>query len=386
MRLRTPVHNALMFHANYREPGGEERSFDAECEAFAERGFDVHRFTVNNSDHPLGARGAALAIFNTKVFLEALRAFRQLRPRVAYVNNTWPGLSSSVLLAARIAGVPTIQALRNYRLVAPSAKLMDDGACLYCGAHSGPWSCIRKRCAPGGTGLIVYLASLSVRLVTLGWRKHLFVTPSRVSRRILQNRGLRRRPVAVRPNFIDEQRPPTLSPGRDVAFVGRLSREKGILELARAWPDQPSFAGLTIIGGGELMHTLVRVAETNPNVIVCGPMPPARVLQVMRSSIACVVPSVWAEPFGRVAIESMSVGTPAIVLGNGALVDIVGPQGIVMEEISAHAIRRAVRLAQEPAGGDRRFLAHQRFLRSFSAEASRTSLTVLLRILEMRAR
>ena len=374
---------SVMFHANYREAGGEERSFDAECQAFEEAGFDAHRFVVNNSDHPLGAHGAALAIFNPRVFFRALKVFRAVRPQVAYVNNTWPGLSASVLLAARVSRVPTIQALRNYRLVAPSAKLLDDGTCLYCGSTCGTWSCIRNGCAPGGSNLtlVAYMASLSVRLVTLGWKRHLFVTPSRVSRNLLKSRGLSRRAIAVRPNFINARRPPSLAAGHDAVFVGRLSSEKGVLELVAAWPTDPEFPALKVVGSGELMGEISTVAEMNPRITICGALASDQVLKLMRSSMACIVPSVWAEPFGRVAIEAMSVGTPAVVSANGALVDIVGSRGIVLKEISSVEIRKAVALLAGPGIEARRLDAHGRFIHSFSAPAAQVNLKALFRIL-----
>jgi glycosyltransferase involved in cell wall biosynthesis len=373
---------SVMFHANYREAGGEERSFDAECQAFEEAGFETYRFVVNNANHPTGALGALMAIFNPKVFFEALRLFRRVRPQVAYVNNTWPGLSPSVLLAARFSRVPTVQALRNYRMVLPSAKLMDDGTCLYCRSTRGPWSCIRKGCAPGGVALslIAYGASLTARLVTLGWKRHLFVTPSRVSKNLLRNRGLNHRPIAVRPNFINADRAPALTAGPDAVFVGRLSSEKGVLELVSAWPADPAFTKLRIVGDGDLMSKIASAAGRNPRVTVCGSLSPDQVIEVMRSSIACIVPSIWAEPFGRVAIEAMSMGTPAVVSANGALIDIVGSQGIVLREISSSEIKRAMVLLAEPRAENRRLEAYNRFVQAYSSQAAQVNLRALLRI------
>jgi glycosyltransferase involved in cell wall biosynthesis len=44
---------------------------------------------------------------------------------------------------------------------------------------------------------------------------------------------------------------------------------------------------------------------------------------------AIVVPSVWDEPFGRVAAEAFAVGRPVITTGRGALGEVVGGGGWV---------------------------------------------------------
>jgi glycosyltransferase involved in cell wall biosynthesis len=45
----------------------------------------------------------------------------------------------------------------------------------------------------------------------------------------------------------------------------------------------------------------------------------------MRESICTLVPSTWAEPFGRTVLESLSVGTPVLVSDLGGLKELVGP-------------------------------------------------------------
>ena len=65
-----------------------------------------------------------------------------------------------------------------------------------------------------------------------------------------------------------------------------------------------------------------------PQVVVSPPLPDARALY--GSSKLLVVPSVFHEPFGRVAAEAMINGIPALVSDRGALPETVGDGGIVL--------------------------------------------------------
>jgi glycosyltransferase involved in cell wall biosynthesis len=66
--------------------------------------------------------------------------------------------------------------------------------------------------------------------------------------------------------------------------------------------------------------------------------------ELMRGARVVVVPSLWPEAFGLVALEAMSVGTPVIVSDRGALPEIVGPSGAgtVVRAGDARALSEAI--------------------------------------------
>ncbi|BDG02303.1 glycosyltransferase family 4 protein [Anaeromyxobacter oryzae] len=65
---------------------------------------------------------------------------------------------------------------------------------------------------------------------------------------------------------------------------------------------------------------------------------------LMRDVYAVLCPSVWDEPFGLVAIEPMTVGTPAVVSDRGALPEVVdgGRAGLVFPAGDPAALAREV--------------------------------------------
>lgn len=73
-------------------------------------------------------------------------------------------------------------------------------------------------------------------------------------------------------------------------------------------------------------------------------LPYLETLQKIKEAAAVVVPSRWPEPFGRVALESLMMGTPAVVTNKGGLPEIVedGVTG-VLSEISAGSLAESLK-------------------------------------------
>ena len=81
---------ALMFHAIYRNPGGEEQSFANESKLLKSIGYETVQCPTENSKISRGPWAAVTAVFSPRVLVDALRIIRSERPDVIYVNNLWP--------------------------------------------------------------------------------------------------------------------------------------------------------------------------------------------------------------------------------------------------------------------------------------------------------
>jgi glycosyltransferase involved in cell wall biosynthesis len=101
-------------------------------------------------------------------------------------------------------------------------------------------------------------------------------------------------------------------------------RHKGaeiFLELARRFPRQ------LFLLVGPMEHRHYAAVKALPNVRVQPFCPPRTFL---RRSRVVLVPSQWAEPFGRIAVEAMASGIPTLASRTGGLAEIVGdsPLGV----------------------------------------------------------
>ena len=120
--------NVLMLHNSYQFRGGEDESFESEVRMLRDAGHFVETVHVSNDNvDKIGKFQVALDSIWSKSSYKLVDAKLGERSYdVLHVQNFFPLISPSVYSAAQKHGVPVIQALRNYRLLCPSAVLYRD--------------------------------------------------------------------------------------------------------------------------------------------------------------------------------------------------------------------------------------------------------------------
>jgi glycosyltransferase involved in cell wall biosynthesis len=147
-------------------------------------------------------------------------------------------------------------------------------------------------------------------------------------------RALGARDVRVIPNGIDvpaDPAPPDEPP--HVLYLGRLSEEKGVRDLAAAAAGLP----LVVVGDGPLRAVL-------PSAV--GMVPPAEVWGWLERASIVVVPS-RREGYGVVAREAMAAGRCVVATRVGGLPDAVedGVTGLLVEPGDVEGLRAALERA-----------------------------------------
>ena len=161
-------------------------------------------------------------------------------------------------------------------------------------------------------------------------------------------------------------RPAFLPPEDDyLMFVGALGPHKGVdvlLEARRRMRNRPP---LVLIGTPR--------ADTHiddPGVFVARDVPSAQAMASwMRASVA-VVPSVWAEPMGQVAVEAMLAGRPVVASDVGGLRDVVegGTTGLMVPPGDPGALAAALdHLLDDPESRQRMGTMGRQHARQFEA-------------------
>ena len=320
----------LAVHSKYAQRGGEDEVYEAERDLLRSHGHVVTEYLQDNSDiafqHALhvGIR----TIWSQQDYRKIRAAIRTTRSELVAVHNIFPLISPAVYYAARAEGVPVVQTLHNYRLICPSATLLRDGQlCEQCVGLSIPWHSIQHACYRDNRILTSAVAGMISVHRLLGTWDHL-VTRYIALTDYMKDRyvagGFAADKILVKPNFTPDTEPGT-GQGNFFVFAGRLSVEKGVSMLLRAWQLAGLACELHILGSGPEEMNLKAQASRMPNVRFLGEQSRARVQEEMGNAVAVIVPSIWPEPFGLSVIESFAKGTPVLATDIGGISSLIRP-------------------------------------------------------------
>jgi glycosyltransferase involved in cell wall biosynthesis len=324
----------LVVHSRYRsdQPSGEDRVVDQETELLAAAGHRVTLFERRSDDIAGMSLPAKMAIpflvpWNPGIRAELARRLRAERPDVVHIHSTFPLISPSVIDACNDAGVPAVATLHNYtQICAPGPLYRDGRVCTECVGRRAPLPAVRHGCYRGSA-----LATVPVAIGQLVNRRRWwtgvsrFFCVSRAQRQILIAAGMPADRLAVNHNFVPDPPVRRTGRGRHVLYLGRLTEEKGVPLLMRAWERAAGPVGLPLLvaGAGPLDAELRRWADRRTDVHVVGLQSRERCAELMAEAAVLVAPSVWLEVFGLVVAEAMAAGVPVVAAAHGAFVELV---------------------------------------------------------------
>ncbi len=273
------------------------------------------------------------------------RIMIQVQPDVVHAHN-WLMYSYLPLDLSRHSGL--VLALHDYSWACATRRLMHEGK-----PCDGPALAKCLTCASKHYGLLKGVpTALGLRMMSTVGRAaidmFLPVSEAVAAANGLTGSGL---PYQVIPNLVPdnlgtdqsdlEAYIAQLPVGDFVLFVGDLSRDKGIHVLMRAYAELGAAPPLVLLG----RRCQETPTEFPPNVIFLNSWPHEAVMEAWRRCSLAVVPSVWPEPFGLVALEAMTSGRPVIASKIGGLSDTVvdGETGLLVAPGDPTALANALR-------------------------------------------
>lgn len=328
-------------HNYYRQRGGEDVSFECDVEMLRDKGHTVVTFTRDNSDwNCSGLRMAQQTLWNRATRVELAKLLRHEQPDILHCNNLFPQISMSVYAAARRYGIPIVQALHNYRTFCANSLLYRErSVCTKCLKSSAAWHGLRYGCyrdSRAATSVVVTMQLLN-RLLGIQKRSvDVFSTPSQFARQVHIDGGFTPESIMVRNNFILPDLGLSNEDHGYALFIGRLSGEKGVDTLLRAWTDNNFSMPLRIVGSGPDEVSLKTSVAGHANISFLGHLDKANVLQQLAQASFLVMPSRTYETFGRTIVEAYSRGKPVIAGRLGAMAELVqdGVTGFLFDPAS----------------------------------------------------
>jgi glycosyltransferase involved in cell wall biosynthesis len=316
----------VLVHNRYQHAGGEDDVFEAEGRLLESHGHRVERVTVDNRDlstqNPLAM--AVSTVWNRTSYRHLRDRCRESRADVVHFHNTFPIISPAGYYAAHAEGAAVVQTLHNFRLVCLNALCFRDGrACEDCVTKSLPWPGVAHKCYRNSRSASgVTAAMLSLHGMAGTWTSHVdtYIALSEFARSRFLAGGIPATRLVVKPNFLNDDPGAGAHTGHYALYVGRLSPEKGIALLTRAWSVVGSRLPLKVVGSGPLEGL---VSSTGRGIEWLGPQPRARVMELMRDAALLVFPSEVYENCPMTLIEAFAAGLPVVASGHGSIGEIV---------------------------------------------------------------
>jgi glycosyltransferase involved in cell wall biosynthesis len=296
------------FYSSSR-PSGENHVVAEQVAALREAGHNVlllGQHTDNEAERSLYPLRAA-AWVATGRGPDPTRSLKEFAPDVVHIHNLFPNIGTHWVQTWK---GPVVVSLHNFRFVCSNALLYRAGApCFECPEH-GALRAIRHACYRNSRMATIPVAlSRRADQHRVLSRADAVVTTSEASDEAIRrffSPSLRTRLI---PNFGAEvsTQPLPSTERRGWVAMGRLSPEKGFLELLRIWPTG---VPLDVIGDGELAEQVRSL--TGPTINWLASMPISELRERLPHYQGLVFPSRWIEAAPQVVVEAMRAGLPVV--------------------------------------------------------------------------
>jgi glycosyltransferase involved in cell wall biosynthesis len=154
--------------------------------------------------------------------------------------------------------------------------------------------------------------------------------------------------IRVKPNFVGDPGAGT-GGGNYGLFVGRLTEDKGVLTLVKAWGQLKLQIPLRIAGDGPLRAQLeAEIGRGGQSTVsLLGQISHDDILAAMKRARFLILPSEWYEGFPMTIVEAFACGLPVICPALGSMQEIVddGRTGLHFRPLDAEDLAHKVEWA-----------------------------------------
>lgn len=288
---------------------------------------------------------------------EAAKKIEQLiideKPDVAHIHLMWGQITPSIFPVLRKYSIPVLFTVHDYRIVCPDYTFRDGNGKI-CEACQGRYfyKCFTHTCCKGSKLMSAVMAAEQYfRNAFFNPAKYIdgFIYVSNFARNIQEKYmpSLKSKPNITLYNFSTSivSEPKTMPTDKYFLFFGRLSYEKGVMTLLKAFKELPQ-SSLKVVGTGPKEEELKAFARDNgiKNVTFLGYKTGKELTDLVSNAYFIIVPSEWYENNPMTIIEAYSVGTPVIGARIGGIPEIVvdGQTGFQFESGNVAALKNTV--------------------------------------------
>lgn len=309
------------------QPSGENEAVRDQARALAEAGHEVRMIAVLTDElaRSRSYRLQAAATVATGRGRTPLARLREFAPDIVHVHNLFPNFARGWV---RRWDGPMVATLHNYRPLCAGAALHRAGAtCTEC-LDGDRWAGLRHGCyrqSRAATAPLAWANRGGAPADPVLQRADRLAVLSELSLRMYLRAGVPGHRMTLIPNFVTVPAARhALAPegGEGWVFVGRLTVEKGIVELLRRWPPTEP---LDVVGDGELLDAARAAAPASVRFL--GHMERTEVRRRLPAWRGLVFPSRCLEGAPLVHMEALAAGLPVLAFDGSSVAESVRARG-----------------------------------------------------------
>jgi glycosyltransferase involved in cell wall biosynthesis len=323
--------------------------------------------------NPLEAPKTIARMVWSREAADQLSAFiKTERPDVAHIHNIYTQMSPSILPVLKKFGVPTVMTVHDYGVTSANYSLFDEKGN---DRIASWWTVIKRRGIKRSYIASVIASSVFELHKRLGvYEKNIdrMIFTTNYVRALFRARGWEGDSGVVIPYVVNLGKEGLKRQADDafIFFAGRLHTTKGVHILIEA--ARRTGLPVKIAGDGPDRDKLMKQAGAMTNIEFLGALTRQDTLDHMRRARMVIVPSVWLEPFGLVALEPQGLGTPVIASKIGGLGEILvhGQTGFYVEPNDVEQLAVAMQTLWDDREMARRMgsLGKRRFKSNYSVD------------------
>ena len=285
-------------------------------------------YFVEEIDLNTGSKLKALDVIysqeNKRLMAKALEEFK---PDIVHINNFQRQLSASIIDAIKEKNIPIVMTAHDLNPICPASIMLYNGeVCDDC-ITKGYAQCIKKKCVKGST-LKSTLGVMEKKYYDIHkvFRKiDCIISPSEFNKNQLVNGKLKYNEIVALHNFVNESERNEYVLGDYAFYLGRLSKEKGILNLIEAIGDIPD-AKLLIAGDGperERIEAYISEHKLDGRITLLGYQNQDSIHKYITNSRFVVIPSICNENCPYSVLEAMEIGKPIVASRIGGIPELI---------------------------------------------------------------
>ena len=303
----------LQIHNKYIYAGGEDSVVEEEAELLISKGHEIIQLFKDNSKINSLYQKIDILINlpysnnSKKILIDKLNEIE--KPDIVHIHNLFPLWTYSILEVLKEKNIPVVMTLHNYRLLWNNLGLFDKEAKKY-----GYFKNSRIK-----TFFISRWFSKYRRLLN---RVDKFIVLTDFMKETFENAGFSKTKLIVKPNFIKKKNVilKEINNKNDAIFASRISREKGIFTLLKAWSNLN--LNLKIYGDGPDSKSIIQ-KNKNTNIFFNGQISRDSLMKEISYSKFLIFPSEWFECLPMTIIEAFRESTLVLASDIGSIKSII---------------------------------------------------------------